>query len=336
MRVRRASTGVDDEPARIEQPVYSDVMWRGVAALLALTVTMAPALLAGQSPSKALSTFHSNPWLNLHHYARAMARGGPDPKELSGEERATWTAGIDFYKPYAARDLLADQGMIDIKNALRAGEGRSRLEGVAIDGDLRATLERLMPIYQKHWWPAHDRINREWIAAARPLVDRHGAEIARAVARVYDVTWPAEPVPVDVAWVLVQAAPIWPDHRAAAVVAFRALLHGRRADDTGAEGARGDRLRGDLDASQSVHADVRSRVPREDRRALGPGPRWQAVDSGGALVARRRVQVAWSVLSPVPRREDAVETRSSAPRRTPTLRRGREPPRVCRRTVGVS
>jgi hypothetical protein len=55
-----------------------------------------------------------------------------------------------------------------------------------------------MPIYRRHWWPAHDRTNREWIAAVRPLVDRHGAALNQAMARAYDVTMPDNPVWVDV------------------------------------------------------------------------------------------------------------------------------------------
>ncbi len=55
-----------------------------------------------------------------------------------------------------------------------------------------------MPAYRKHWWPAHDRTNREWIAAARKLADRHGAALNAAIARAYNVT-PDNPVWVDVA-----------------------------------------------------------------------------------------------------------------------------------------
>jgi hypothetical protein len=55
-----------------------------------------------------------------------------------------------------------------------------------------------MQIYRKHWWPAHDQMNREWIAAVRPLVDRHGAALNQAMARAYDVTMPDNPVWVDV------------------------------------------------------------------------------------------------------------------------------------------
>ena len=89
--------------------------------------------------------------------------------------------------------------MVAIKNALHGAEGKTSLEGIAIEPALKTMLERLMPIYQKRWWPDHDRANREWIAAMRPLVDRHGAALSQALARVYDASWPREPIPVDLA-----------------------------------------------------------------------------------------------------------------------------------------
>jgi hypothetical protein len=160
-----------------------------------LVVALASALPAAQP--KPLFSFHSNAWLNLHHYIRANARGGPAPTGLSEAERALWAAGVEFYKPYAARDLSFDQGMIQIKNALHGAEGKTSLDGVKIDPALRTMLERVMPVYQKRWWPEHDRINRAWIAAIQPVVDRHGAAIGQALTRVYDVAWPSTPMPVD-------------------------------------------------------------------------------------------------------------------------------------------
>ena len=168
---------------------------RQCAALLALFVTIATAYLVAQQ--KPLFTFHSNAWLNLHHYVRSNARGGPAPTGLAPEEGAHWAAGVEFYKPYVPRELTLDDGMIAIKNALRGAEGKTSLDGIAIDAALKATLERIMPIYQKRWWPEHDRANREWIATMQPLVDRHGAALSQALARVYDVSWPRDPIPVD-------------------------------------------------------------------------------------------------------------------------------------------
>jgi hypothetical protein len=166
----------------------------------ALLLAMAVAATESRAQSSTLFSFHSNPWINLHHFARAAARGVPVKADRSEQERAEWVAGIELYKPYAARDLF-DQGMIDIKWALHTADGKSNLEGIAIDGNVKAALERLMPIYQKHWWPAHDRANQAWIAGAKPLLDRHGASLAKAVTTVYGAGWTTDPMPVDVSFV---------------------------------------------------------------------------------------------------------------------------------------
>jgi hypothetical protein len=39
-----------------------------------------------------------------------------------------------------------DDGMVAIKNTLRGAEGRPNLDGVPIDADVKATLERGMPM----------------------------------------------------------------------------------------------------------------------------------------------------------------------------------------------
>jgi hypothetical protein len=181
-------------------------MARVFALFVAAAVAIAPLRPTAQSnSSNTLFAFHSNPWLNLHHFLRASARGGPAPEGLSEEESRHWAEGVGFYKPYAARDLLADDGMVAIKSALRGAEGKATLDGIAMDADLKMMLERLMPLYQKHWWPRHDRANREWIAAVQPLLERHGVALSRALTRVYGTSWPGEPVPVDLS---VTAGPV--------------------------------------------------------------------------------------------------------------------------------
>ncbi len=172
---------------------------------LVLASVVAIATMRPAAQSNALFAFHSNPWLNLHHFARASARGGPAPTGLPEEESRQWAAGVEFYKPYAARDLLRDDGMVDIKSALRGAEGKTSLDAITIDAGLKATLERLMPIYQKRWWPEHDRVNRAWIAAAQSLLARHGTALSQALTRTYDTTWPSEPVAVDLS---VTAGPV--------------------------------------------------------------------------------------------------------------------------------
>ncbi len=190
------------EPKRVVRRLVN--VMKNLVAPLAICVAIAVARPAAQQ-QLPLFTFHSNAWLNLHHFVRANARGGPAPAALTESEQKQWAVGVEFYKPYAARDVLRDDGMVAIASALRGGEGKKNLDGIAIDAALKATLERLMPIYQGRWWTEHDRANREWIAAVRPLVDRHGAAISQSLTRVYGATWPAEPMHVDLS---VAAGPV--------------------------------------------------------------------------------------------------------------------------------
>jgi hypothetical protein len=153
----------------------------------------------------ALFSFHSNSWLNLHHFVRAVARGEPLTVELGAEEKPAWDAAVALYRErYVQRDLLFDQGMVAIKTALRRAEGKDSLAGLGLDPALAAALERAAPVYRRRFWPAHDRDNREWIAAVQPQLQAHGAVLARRVAAAYGKTWPAEPIDVDLS---VQAGP---------------------------------------------------------------------------------------------------------------------------------
>ena len=166
---------------------------------LRLLLIMCAVALFASAPTaqpQTLFTFHSNPWLNLHHHVRAGVRGMPAPKGLSADDQAQWAAAVAFYKPYAQRDLFSDE-MVAIKQALRGAENKTTLDGIAIDAELKATLERVMPVYRKTGWPEQDRVNRAWIAALQPLLDQHGAALSRAIARTYEATWPRDSIPVD-------------------------------------------------------------------------------------------------------------------------------------------
>ena len=152
---------------------------------------------ASPPPAASPFSFHSSFWLNLHHYLRAVARGGSSQATLTESERDAWKRAVEFYAPYAKRDVIHDEGMVAIKDALSARGNELTLEGVPIDTGLRAILESAAPVYRKHWWPAHDASNRSWIAQVQPLVAAHGSALSREVTAALDATWPAMPVPVD-------------------------------------------------------------------------------------------------------------------------------------------
>jgi len=181
---------------------------------ISLAGTLLAMLLAGpaagqQPPSwdaRPVFSFQSNFWVNLHHFLRAVGRGMPAPADLDPAERKTWDSVVARYRErYVERDLLFDEGMVAINDTLRKVGARAKVPPVPGEPELKDLLESAAPIYRKHWWPAHDAINRSWIASVEPLVARWGKPLAARLAASYGETWPAEPHPVDVS---VQAGPV--------------------------------------------------------------------------------------------------------------------------------
>ena len=242
---------------------------------------MASAFPAAQQ--QPLFSFHSNAWLNLHQFVRLAARGVAAEAEYSSqEERAQWAKGVEFYAPYAKRDLLFDQGMVDIGTALRRAEGKPNLDGITIDANLKTTLERLMPTYQKHWWPAHDRANREWIMAIQPFIDRHGAAISQGLTRTYGVTWPNQPIPVDLT---VTAGPFG---GYTSLNPVQVTISASEESNRGYRGAR-DRVSRGLARVRTPQGPHR---PSQSGRRRAEGDRSSAALARSALLHRRRAHDA--------------------------------------------
>jgi hypothetical protein len=186
-----------------------------VLATLALIAPRA----AAQSPGSNVVTvsnleFHSDMLMNLHHtlYGAAWARrpeagtlralAGRLPAPLDApftpEERRAWDAAVDYYDTQvASRDLLFGRGMLQLKTALAAGD----LASPAVRAELRAVLESVTPIYRKHFWPAHDRVNRAWIQATSESVRSIAPEVIERLTRLYMAPWFKDVARIDVVWV---------------------------------------------------------------------------------------------------------------------------------------
>jgi hypothetical protein len=183
--------------------------------------------LAMESPLPVFE-LHSGFWVNLHHFlylqARLMngnssstdsGRGAAPPDDppasltdFPAEEVSAWNAAVAFYaKDLARRDLLLNSEMETINNRLSEMETCAELLGkssatckAGLKADLVEALERAAPVYRAHWWPDHDRANREWIAHVAPMVRQMGVELSVHLAEVYQRPWPAGQLRVDVVW----------------------------------------------------------------------------------------------------------------------------------------
>lgn len=182
----------------------------------------APQSEFGQQP---VFEFHSGFWVNLHHFLYQQARQRwarnqdpplrgpkappPEVQALSGlpeAERSAWAGAVETYqRNYADKDLVFNSELVNFKNRLAELEtcpdlsGRSRAEcDAGLPSELTRALEATAPVYRAHWWPGHDRGNREWIAEVAPLVRQMGGALAKELAGAYQTNWPAEKIRVDV------------------------------------------------------------------------------------------------------------------------------------------
>jgi hypothetical protein len=188
-------------------------MLRACAVWLVLLGLAGPASADAPVSTVAQLELHSSFWLNLHHtlFAAAWAQRpdtgqrrlvGPLPSPLTGQltddERGAWDAAVSYYgRELADRDLRTGKGMTSIKLALAA----DTLSEPAIGPELRGVLERAAPVYRRHFWPAHDRANRDWIRTQSDLLRTIERDVVTSHERLYGRPWFASPVRVDVVWV---------------------------------------------------------------------------------------------------------------------------------------
>ena len=162
---------------------------------------------------QAVFDFHNGFWVNLHHflYMAAQASSGirklsqgdtSDAQELtnlSENELKDWDAALSYYATsLVRRDLLMDSGMEAIKNQLEDLENSPDLKNAKLQPELKAVLLSAAPIYRKHWWTRHAKVNGDWVSQLQLLVGRYGASLTQSLARIYDVPWPEKPIRVDV------------------------------------------------------------------------------------------------------------------------------------------
>jgi hypothetical protein len=152
--------------------------------------------------------FQDNFWLNLHQFLRGeiyrrnvKANAGLDTASLSEADKQVWNRALEAYTDLAKRDLLFDNLMRTISNALATSGNADRLPASfdqAIGANTRAALNAAAPIYRERVWPGRQRKNEAWIASAKALLALHEAAMAARIEHVYRVTWPRDPLLVDV------------------------------------------------------------------------------------------------------------------------------------------
>lgn len=246
--------------------------------------------------------FHSNFWLNLHHFLYEQARlrahddvtlGGGGKTSSSSyhfetEASPAWHAALDYYATnFIGKNLLFDFQLAAINNRLAELESCPDITNRAtpacvsgLPGDLQSVLEAAAPVYRLRWWPEQDRANRLWIASVLPLVREMGQPLANQLAEVYQSPWPRAPILVDVT---LYAGPYGAYTTLEPVHTMVSSIDPRNADISGLEVVFHE-------ASHALAKPVSDRIASDCRELNKPIPRdlWHALIfyTTGVLVER--------------------------------------------------
>jgi len=189
-------------------------------ALTAMAIVMGAGFPAGAFQSAKIPfTFSTGDfWLNLHHYLYVLGRArvhAPDwtqpavasaPEDerqglssLTAEEQRTWAAAVATYADGLSRNssMLA-RPLADLTIGLANTGEIPAFPAVGFDPAARDALERAAPLYRGGWWPRHRAMNEQYVARLRQQIERDGAGISEALARIYQLSWPDRPFPTSV------------------------------------------------------------------------------------------------------------------------------------------
>ncbi len=196
-------------------------MWMGaMQGMLALTVVLGGGWSGSDSPraggslvaETARFAFHSDPWINLHHFLyqwsradQGLGRGRQavdvperaDLRDLDPADREAWLAALSFYREHVAPRDHFDDAMLELKTGLTRLDGDPSARPPDDIPGVAEALATAMPVYLQHWWPDHDAANRRWISGAAPLVRAHEEAWVRLAERSYGGTWSDGRVRVD-------------------------------------------------------------------------------------------------------------------------------------------
>jgi hypothetical protein len=183
--------------------------------LLVLTLSCPPGTLRAEPDVPAVQTerfeLRSDPRANLHHFLLAWAAADKDAWPfyalpvaergywhitLDDRETKTWSAATEAYAATLDREIIFDEGLLALRDWSAGVATRDAIP--AADEPLADALESALPIYARHWWPAHDSNNRAWIEMVQPSLAAVEKHMPARLEAAYGGRWPEAKIPVDV------------------------------------------------------------------------------------------------------------------------------------------
>lgn len=185
--------------------------------LVLLTLGLAPTgPIAGQDETGIVATtgrfeLRSDARVALHHflidwasadagewppYALTLAERDDWRAALDHDEERAWSQAVEGYALARGRSLLFDAGLLAVRDWAAGVGPRDAIPRA--DRPLADALEAALPVYRRHWWPAHDRSNRAWIESVSPTLAAVEEDMIGRFEAAYGGRWLQAPTPVDV------------------------------------------------------------------------------------------------------------------------------------------
>ena len=160
----------------------------------AIIALMSTNILA-QNPlgSTKLFEFHSNYWVNLHHFLYQKAKGsqlaqlrddglefretGEALVKLSGDENLKLEDAVAYYKENLIDKNLRSERLRDIKAWLHEQKENQTIVDTTFSKRFTDLLNSASSVYRIRYWPIHQKLNKE-------VLDQHISTIATFEERV--------------------------------------------------------------------------------------------------------------------------------------------------------
>jgi hypothetical protein len=173
--------------------------------VLAAACTLAPAAERAQAASAPVFQLQNNFWVNLHEFLRGEARRVASramPRMGTGifadAERITWSKALTMYADVAPRDPASEAALVSIANALARVPDAQAVPWRTVEPLYAEALMSAAPIYRRYLWLRHRDRNDTYLTVLRDALQRRGPKLAGEIASQHHVTWPVQPIIVDI------------------------------------------------------------------------------------------------------------------------------------------
>lgn len=156
--------------------------------------------------------FYSNFWINQHHFLYNKAVKAKDAnwndgftdgelEKLSADERQTLKEGVVFYRDSViSYSLLFNRGLYKLKRTLINFSEDDSFEMGDFSDELVEHLNKIKPIYKKHFWNKHHQSNTTVVNKHLDFITKYEDEIFEKVSDLAQQPWKDEKIRVDVTY----------------------------------------------------------------------------------------------------------------------------------------